>query len=62
MIFTYWCETKEVAELNFVSEEYHEIGTTIVRNDVEYTVTDIAEDFPISVAEILEVYEDEKNW
>lgn len=62
MIFTYWCETKEGAELNFVSEEYHEIGTTIVRDGIEYTIMDIAEDFPISVAEILEVYEDEKNW
>jgi hypothetical protein len=62
MIFTYWCETKEGAELNFVSEEYHEIGTTIVRDGIEYAVMDIAEDFPISVAEILEVYEDEKYW
>lgn len=62
MVFAYWCETKDGATLNFMSEDYHEIGTTIVRDGVEYAVMDIAEDFPISVSEILEVYEDEKYW
>ena len=62
MVFTYWCETKDGAELNFMSEEYYEIGSTIVRNGVEYVVTDMIEEYPISVSEILEVYEDEKCW
>ena len=60
MVFTYWCETKDGTELNFMSEEYHEIGSTIVRNGIEYVVVDMIEEYPISVSEILEVYEDEK--
>ena len=62
MVFTYWCETKNGAELNFMSEEYYEIGTSIVRDNVEYAVVDMIEEYPISVSEILEVYEDEKCW
>lgn len=62
MVFTYWCETKDGAELNFMSEEYYEISSTIVRNGIEYVVVDMIEEYPISVSEILEVYEDEKCW
>lgn len=62
MVFAYWCETKDGATLNFMSEDYHEIGTTIVRNGIEYAVVDMAEEYPISVSEILEVYEDAQNW
>ena len=62
MVFTYWCETKEGATLEFMSEDYHEIGTTITRNGTEYAVVDYIEEYPISVSEIMEVYEDGKNW
>lgn len=62
MVFAYWCETKDGATLNFMSEDYHEIGTTIVRDGAEYAVMDMIEEYPISVSEILEVYEDEKYW
>lgn len=61
MIFAYWCETKDGSKLNFMSEEYHEIGTTIVRDGVEYEVVDMAEEYPISAAEMLEVFQEERE-
>jgi hypothetical protein len=61
MIFTYWCETKDGTELNFMSEEYHEIGTTIERNGLEFAIMDMIEESPISVTEILEILAEERE-
>lgn len=61
MVFTYWCETKDGAELNFMSEEYHEIGSTIVRNGIEHVVVDMIEEYPVSAAEMLQVFQEERE-
>ena len=62
MVFAYWCETKDGQTINFMDEEYHDIGQTIIRNGIECTVVDIAEEYPISVSEIYETMQDERWW
>ena len=61
MMYAYWCETKDGQTLNFVDEQFYEPSTTITRDGIEYAVMDIAEEYPISVSEILEVLEEERG-
>ena len=62
MLYSYLCETKDGLSTSFMDERYHDFGTLVERNGIEYEVVDIVEEYPISVSEIMEVYEDMQNW
>ena len=63
MVYAYWCETKDGSKkTNFMDETYHDFGSTVIRDGVEYVVVDIAEEYPISVSEIYETMQDERWW
>lgn len=62
MVYAYWGETKTGQTINFMDMEYHNLGDTVVKNDIEYEIVDIAEEFPISATEMYEALQDGKYW